>query len=303
MVLCSSNVRDTSHITPPEAPRVDCSQFSCSEPGLQGFASEVQGSGISHCKDLNYEDPRYDMYRLFYGFFDYDRSRKIFRIRSSVDVSKYGWSADVQDLISSRLQDPQEAFADIARTFVSLQMMETGVDMGDLDVVELLESHLRFGPIPNEERCFVCCCHSYVASQADNSVNISNAEKGVCPYDRTRPNFCLSGPKVGQQCEQADECIGKKFGLFESGPCGYDESVVTCMESDQGWLCWNVIDRNPIATRIDFVEPTRYRRLGVPAVSGTFLSTGNLDDITSLGIQVLIFSLTPACAFFTWNEC
>ena len=27
-------------------------------------------------------------------------------------------------------------------------MMETGVDMGDLDVVELLESHLRFGPIP-----------------------------------------------------------------------------------------------------------------------------------------------------------
>jgi hypothetical protein len=72
----------------------------------------------------------------------------------------------------------------------------------------------------------------------------------------------------------------------KGGVCGYDPEVVTCLLSDQGWVCWEVFHRDLLFTRVDFVEPEAFRFLKVPAVSGTFVSTGNLQDITSMGVQL-----------------
>ena len=280
--------KDKMHVVPPDRPRVNCSTFSCQSPNLEA------PSEISDCRALDYEEQRYDMYRLFYGFFEYNTSSKIFREK---DISKFmrslstkSWTGEVKQIVGDSLQSQEMTFPEVARAFVQLQLEETGIDLGasPADWSEVhLKQFMRFGPLSTEEHCFACCCAAYVDidRQPDPSKNQTNAEKGICPHARIRPNFCITGPKLGQQCQVAEECSGKRFGRMEDGVCGYDEDIVTCLESDQGWQCWNVIDRPDLVTRIDFEEPNAYRRLKMPAASGTLVSSGNLHDITSIGIQ------------------
>ena len=242
---------------------MDCSQFSCKDP-------IIDDANFSHCNELNYEDLSFDMYRLFYGLFP--------------DISATNWSTEVKEIVYEMRSNPGLTVEDVARMFVSLQMMETGVDVTEFDVEAELMQRYRFGSIRSQERCFVCCC------------NVTYAERGVCPYPRERPSFCLSGPKVAQQCIDKLDCFEDADLDKEGGECGYDPEIVTCLLADQGWVCWDVFDRNQLATRVDFVEPQAYRFLRVPAVSGTFVSTGNLQDITSLGVQ-----MTPLQALSSHN--
>jgi hypothetical protein len=210
------------------------------------------------------------MYRLFYGL--------------TKDISATNWSKEVKEIVHAISSNPNTV-QDAARVFVSLQVIESGLDVTDLDVEAELMQQYRFGPIGSQERCFVCCCNAVRATSPKlNPSNLTNAERGVCPYTRERPSFCLSGPKIAQQCIDDNDCLdaAEKKG----GVCGYDPEVVTCLLSDQGWVCWEVFHRDLLFTRVDFVEPEAFRFLKVPAVSGTFVSTGNLQDITSMGVQL-----------------
>ena len=259
------NSKDKLHIVPPDVPRVNCSQFSCSAPG----------GDISNCRALKFDDGVFDMYRIFYNLVP--------------DFSKTTWSFEVREILEELKAHPDSTFTELARAFVTRQMEETGMDLGAFDVEAQLMQLYGFGPVLTAERCFVCCCNSYVEHNKQtqsNVANLTNADKGVCPHIRERPSFCLSGPKIGQQCIDADDCVGQTLAGTQRGECGYHEEIVTCLESDRGWLCWNVVERDNLAIRIDFAEPTGLRNLHIPAVSGDFVTTGNLQQVTSLGVQV-----------------
>ena len=266
--------KDKEHIIAPDAPRVDCSQFSCSAPGIN----------MSSCQDLDYDDAHFDMYRLFYGIVP--------------DMSDIDWSPEVTQIIREFFDEDGilrtgATFADVARTFVSLLMTEAGVDLQGMDVEEALLLNYGLGPVTWKERCFKCCCHAYVAVRLNeapgvNASNVTNAERGVCPHDLSeRPTYCTGGPRVGLQCIDESDCAGVLIdGSTQASTCGYDPEIVTCLLSDHGWMCWNVVERGMLTTRVDFVSPQSYRFLEMPAVSGTVISTGNLEDVTSLGVQV-----------------
>jgi len=263
--------KDKSHIIPPDTPRADCSQFSCSAPG----------GNISHCRDIDYDDAHFDMYRLFYGIVP--------------EISSQQWNPEVKQIISEFFDQDGvlrsgATFADAARAFVSLMMAEAGIDLRGMDVEAALLQNYGLGPVTSRERCFVCCCSGYVRADHATPAMITNAERGVCPHNVSqRPSFCLGGLKVGLQCIDDSDCIGTSVdGTVQGSACGYDAEIVTCLLSDLGWMCWNVVDRDMLATRIDFVNPQNYRFLKMPAVSGTVISTGNLGDVTSLGVQVCV---------------
>lgn len=262
MVVNSGLNKDLTHIQAPDQTRVDCSKFSC-------VASR------RNCSNLDYDAAVFDMYRLFYGF--------------DPDNSKTKWSVEVVQVLKLLRARPEMTFPDLARTFVSLQVIESGLDLTGLDVEKQLMMLYGFGPITTAENCFVCCCNAYVAGpdkQENSNANYTNAERGVCPHARDRPFFCLSGPKIAQQCIDDDDCIGAS--------CGYDPDIVTCMLGDRGWDCWDVRDRSKLAIKVDFISPSNYRFLTIPAASGTMVSQGNLKEITSLGVQVLsICFLSP----------
>jgi hypothetical protein len=268
LVVNSGLKKDLTHIQAPDRPRVDCLGFSCSAPG----------GNVSNCRNLDYDAAIFDMYRLFYGLVP--------------DYSKTDWSDEVVQALELLRAKPEMSFPDLARAFVSLQVMETGLDLTGLDVEQQLMMLYGFGPITTEEHCFVCCCNAYVepAQQLLQDVNYTNAERGVCPHARERPSFCLSGPKIAQQCIDEDDCIGSVPEGMLGGSCGYDPDIVICMLSDQGWLCWDVAARGNLAIKVDFIDPSSYRFLKIPAASGTMVSQGNLQEITSLGVQVFSIS-------------
>lgn len=238
---------------------------------------------MSSCGDIDYDDTHFDMYRLFYGIVP--------------EIAATSWSPQVKQIIREFFEEDGvlregTTFADVARTFASLLMTEAGVEVGGMDIEASLLQNYGLGPITWRERCFVCCCNGYVDLHKQEELygNMTNAERGICPHELSqRPTHCLGGPRVGLQCIDQTDCVGMLMdGSKQGSACGYDPEVVTCLLSDHGWMCWNVVERGMLATRVDFVHPQSYRVLELPAVSGTVISTGNLEDVTSLGIQVCV---------------
>ena len=268
---------DKSHIIPPDKPRVNCSNFQCNSksnfthsPGLFGRS---RNASLSTCSALNYSSPAFDLYRLFYGLFAPDFSESEAKFWPSL------WPAETLNLYADK---PETTFIDLARAFVALQLTEAGIDTTSLNVTAQLMQFYGLGPVTDEERCFVCCCNAIP--------KFANRNPRVCPLPRDRPNFCLKGQSVARQCISDVDCAPNNA----AGMCGYDPEIVTCLEWDQGWICWDVYSRNKSAIRLDFVNPQKYRDLNTPAVSGKFITSGNLHEVTSLGYQVSLHFFSPS---------
>ena len=148
------------------------------------------------------------------------------------------------------------------------------------------------------EECFACCCSQFSDDSSAHlpyregaeSLNISSLER--CPGQRSRwPTFCLDGDALGSDCMQDSDCPG-------NASCGYDEEIVKCWDEDLGIRCQPIWNRPNMTTAIHFTNPEVYQRLYAPDASGRIISTGNLEEITSIGVQVsssqLITSMLPA---------
>ena len=128
-------------------------------------------------------------------------------------------------------------------------------------------------PVLDMERCFVCCCP--LLPSLDPPPNPSCLR-------RARPGFCAGGPFDGGKC-----ALGGAAGECGAGGRCADTGTVECAEADGpgGIVCVSTAQAPNLTTAVNFSEPTGWRRLEVPDASGTFVTTGNLQLVTALGVQ------------------
>ena len=125
-------------------------------------------------------------------------------------------------------------------------------------------------PVADMERCFVCCCPL--------APSLAPRRNAAC-LRRAAPGFCAGGPLDGRRCALGgDECGG-------GGRCA-DTGTVECAETDAGLDCADLAGAPNFTTAVNFTEPAGRRRLEVPDASGVLVTTGNLEAITALGVQV-----------------
>jgi hypothetical protein len=123
------------------------------------------------------------------------------------------------------------------------------------------------------EGCFVCCGGA------------QSVAAGLVPSRRTRPKFCVGGEKDGSICEPLrEDCPGGGACNCPGGGACVDDPAMSCYEHDFGIKCFDLTARPNFTSTVNFTEPTAQRQLVVPDASGTFITTGNLEDITSIGV-------------------
>ena len=274
VIVHTSAVKDLLHIQVPSTPRIDCAAVQCKEA-----QTLLDGSIVSSCADVPYDRPELDAFRLFYN---------ISRPADLRGISNY-----TQEILR-KLENEGATRWELTRHFISLLYLEVG--LGEINLPSAFDGMSTFAAlrqvyddIPvDAERCFACCCGSYPASGGGGT----NAAKELCRPVKYRPQFCLNSP-IGSgkgerwnvhlpECKTDADCSKKGWA---GSPCGTDEEKIMCLEGDLDWYCWDISIRGNLTTTVDFKEPESYRILSMPAASGTVVSTDNLQDLTSLGVQ------------------
>ncbi|EKX41203.1 hypothetical protein GUITHDRAFT_142133 [Guillardia theta CCMP2712] len=250
--------KDLGNIIPPPPSRFSCSNTTCS--------NETLDMNFLDCRGLNWNLTTFDAYRVYYLLSDF-YSDTIHASTATRDMLASLWKL----IQSHNVSTPWNGRNELAKFFI-----EASVQNADLPSIftrianQYSPEHTwknTFASVTTLERCFVCCC-SVLTPAAVN--------QKVCPARRSRPQFCVGGSRNGEICKSSDECT-------DGGACVNDPSL-TCYEHDFGFRCMDLSQVPNFTTTVNFTEPQRPRTLVIPDASGTIVTTGNLEDITAMGV-------------------
>ena len=273
-LVFTGGFRDLDKMRLPPKPRVSCANFSCSASSIR----TPDGGIMNNCSQLDYAAAIFDVLRVYYvmdegrsvNHLPLDHQQKISfasdAIRASTEVRqalKNFWAP----YANATAEDKPRL--ELLLRFLRMTVEDSGIDLSGAlhEQVDVLIRMRTFGDVADIERCFVCCG----GDQENATVS------GLVPPKRSRPYFCIGGDKDGSVCQpSAPHCPG-------GGAC-VDDPAMSCYEHDFGMKCFDLTSRPNFTTTVNFTEPTAQRQLLVPDASGTFISTGNLEDITSVGV-------------------
>ena len=289
----TGSYRDLRDIVVPRKPRVSCNAFSCDTANI----STSDGSIVRRCAEfddlgnrLNYANRIFDIFRVYYlldegrdiatGTLPEDLKQKI-----SFDTTTIAASSQIRQILREFWQPYENHTAyerprmELLLHFLRMMIEEAGIVtsgalQNDLDeLIKIFAAKHSFGDVSDMEGCFVCCGSA------------SSIGEGLVPGRRSRPKFCVGGEKDGSICEPfRDDCPdGGSCNCPGGGAC-VDDPAMSCFEHDFGIKCFDLTSRPNFTSTVNFTEPTAQRQLLVPDASGTFITTGNLEDITSVGV-------------------
>ena len=317
-LVYTGSYRDLRGVQVPRRPRVSCRDFDCNsnlsfpDAELRSFlvkegterkyewewgVSGEDGSHLHGCSSLSpmdYTSHQLDVFRVYYML---DEGR---------DVSHPEALKEALSFASSNIRAPEEvrtalrefwqayenqtAFErprlDLVLRFLRLMAEEQGLDSAGAlhENFDALLQMYQFGEVTNIERCFVCCGAKNVSTKDKDGrdVYMDTVQLGLVPEPRIRPRFCVGGDKDGSICRT--NCVGAEACGCPGGGVCVEDPTMSCFEHDFGFKCYDFTQRPNFTSTVNFTEPTAQRQLMVPDASGTFITTGNLEDITSVGV-------------------
>ncbi|EKX44912.1 hypothetical protein GUITHDRAFT_139506 [Guillardia theta CCMP2712] len=174
-------------------------------------------------------------------------------VPNDIDTAWEEWSEDFpvgynlnHDII---IQDVPSNVTQTEFALLWMNMMGVHVDQRELlATANDFENRFQLGPVTDAERCFRCCCK--------NGADVCNVVPSLALPSDTDP----------------------------SKACDYTDTYNTQSGS---YICYNktLLSKRNASMRIVFDTPQADRYLQYPAASGKVITTGNLEDITAIGIQ------------------